>query len=97
MFEIRQTREYAAWFAALRDENAKARIDIRIRRVSLGNLGDVKFFDGIGELRLDYGPGYRIYFLKRGDVLVVLLCGGNKSTQAKDIKAAKVLAARWKE
>jgi putative addiction module killer protein len=95
--EIRQTREYATWYSRLRDVGAKARIDVRIRRMSLGNLGDVKFFGGIGELRIDYGPGYRVYFLKRGDVLIVLLCGGDKSTQASDIASAKTIAARWKE
>lgn len=69
----------------------------RIDRLALGNAGDSKFFDGIGELRIDYGPGYRVYFLPRGAVLVVLLCGGDKSTQAADIKAAKELAKAWKE
>ena len=97
MLEIRQTAEYALWFSKLRDVQAKARIDVRIRRVSLGNLGDAKFFDGIGELRIDFGPGYRIYFLKRGDVLVILLCGGDKSTQTADIRKARTLATKWKE
>jgi putative addiction module killer protein len=73
MFEIRQTEEYVRWFARLKDRTAKARIDVRIRRVSLGNLGDAKFFDGIGELRVDHGPGYRVYFLKREKVLIILL------------------------
>jgi putative addiction module killer protein len=97
MFEVRQTQEYSRWFAKLRDRTARARIDVRIRRISLGNIGDAKFFGGIGELRVDYGPGYRIYFLKRGEVLIILLCGGEKSTQAEDIKMAKFLAASWKD
>jgi putative addiction module killer protein len=97
MFEVRQTSEYSSWFARLRDANAKARIDVRIRRMSLGNLGDAKFFGGIGELRIDYGPGYRVYFVKRGDVLIILLCGGSKSTQTSDITLAKAIAARLKE
>ena len=97
MLEIRQTPEYALWFSKLRDGQAKARIDVRIRRMSLGTLGDAKFFDGIGELKIDFGPGYRIYFLKRGDVLVILLCGGDKSTQTADVRKAKTLVAKWKE
>lgn len=96
MFDVRQTPEYEAWFAKLRDRTAKARIDVRIRRLSLGNLGDAKFFEGIGELRIDHGPGYRVYFVRRGKVVVILLCGGDKSTQPADIKAAKAIAERLK-
>jgi putative addiction module killer protein len=93
MIEVRQTETYAGWFRRLRDENARARIDVRIRRLSLGNLGDVKAVgDGVRELRVDYGPGYRVYFVQRGDTLVILLCGGDKRTQEKDIRAAKQLA-----
>ncbi|CAN5619654.1 type II toxin-antitoxin system RelE/ParE family toxin [soil metagenome] len=93
MIEVRQTDTYAKWFKGLRDHNAKARIDIRIRRVSLGNFGDVKSVgEGVRELRVDYGPGYRIYLMQRGDALVLLLCGGDKRTQDKDIDAAKRLA-----
>jgi putative addiction module killer protein len=88
--EIRQTVEYSEWFAGLRDRVAKARIDIRIRRLSLGNPGDVKpVGDGVSELRVDYGPGYRVYFIQQGAVVIVLLAGGDKSTQGSDIKAAK--------
>ena len=97
MFEVRQTLEYEAWYRRLRDIGARARIDVRIRRASLGNLGDAKFFGGIGERRIDYVPGYRVYFLKRGDVLIVLLCGGDKSTQESDIALARTIAKRWKE
>ncbi|MGI2035677.1 type II toxin-antitoxin system RelE/ParE family toxin [Rhizobium panacihumi] len=98
MIEIRETAIYANWFSRLRDERAKARINMRIRRLSLGNAGDVKPVGrGISELRIDYGPGYRIYFVLRGQVLVILLCGGDKSTQKVDIAAAKSLAATLEE
>jgi len=93
MLEVRQTDTYADWFAGLRDRVAKTRIDIRIRRLSLGNAGDVKpVGEGVCELRVDYGPGYRVYFVKKGDRYVVLLAGGDKSSQAKDISRAKALA-----
>jgi putative addiction module killer protein len=98
VIEVRQTSEYATWFASLRDRLAKARIDIRIRRLSLGHLGDVKpVGEGISELRIDFGPGYRVYFVPRGSVLVMLLTGGDKSTQAQDIKKAKTLARNLEE
>ncbi|BDU52286.1 toxin, RelE family protein [Limnohabitans sp. INBF002] len=91
--EIRQTEHYVRWFAALRDRTARARIDIRIRRMSLGNLGDVKAVGaGVSELRIDYGPGYRIYFVQRGTQLVVLLAGGDKGSQSRDIAMAHELA-----
>lgn len=93
MIEIRQTDEYARWFAALHDRQARARIDARIRRLSLGNPGDVKpVGEGVSELRIDYGPGYRVYFVQRGQALVVLLAGGDKRTQSRDIKLAQALA-----
>lgn len=93
MFEVRQTAVYSEWFAGLRDRRAKVRIDIRIRRLSLGNPGDVKpVGEGISELRMDYGPGYRIYFVQQGDEFVVLLAGGDKSSQLNDIRRAKALA-----
>jgi putative addiction module killer protein len=89
VIEIRETSEYTAWFERLRDRMAKTRILIRIRRVSLGNFGDVKpVGDGVLELRIDYGPGYRVYFLRRGEALVVLLGGGDKRTQSRDIDRA---------
>ncbi len=94
MIEIRQTRDYAEWFAQLRDREAKARIDVRVRRLSLGNPGDVKpVGEGISELRISYGPGYRVYFVQRGTVVIVLLAGGDKRTQDRDIRRAKDLAA----
>lgn len=93
VLEIRQTEPYAAWFDGLRDKRATARINARLRRVSLGNLGDARpLGDGVSELRIDYGPGYRVYLVQRGPALVILLTGGDKSTQRKDIKRAKELA-----
>jgi putative addiction module killer protein len=93
MLEVRQTAVYAEWFAGLRDRQAKARIDIRIRRLSLGNPGDVKpVGEGVSELRVDYGPGYRVYFVRRGNEFVVLLAGGDKSSQDRDIRRTKDLA-----
>ena len=93
MLEIRETPAYATWFAALRDRTARARIDIRIRRLSLGNSGDIRpVGEGISELRIHYGPGYRVYLKKQGDTVVILLAGGDKSSQAKDIRLAKDLA-----
>ena len=93
MIEIRQTEVYASWFAKLRDRQARVRIDTRIRRLSLGNPGDVKpVGEGVSELRLDYGPGYRVYFVQRGPLLIILLAGGDKSTQSRDIQTALELA-----
>lgn len=91
--EVRQTDIFADWFAALRDRAARARITVRIRRLSLGNPGDVKpVGSGVSEMRIDYGPGYRVYFVARGSVLVILLCGGDKRTQDRDIERAIALA-----
>ena len=92
MIEVRQTSRFKDWFGGLRDTRAKDRIVARIRKVSLGLLGDVKFFDGIGELRIDYGPGYRVYFVKRGEALVILLAGGDKKSQRRDIRDALDMA-----
>lgn len=95
MVEIRQTEAYASWFAKLRDRQARARIDVRIRRLSLGNPGDVRpVGEGVSELRIDYGPGYRVYFVQRGSALVVLPAGGDKSTQDQDIRLALELVRR---
>jgi len=88
MIEVRKTAEFTDWFTGLRDVRAQARIRVRIDRLELGLLGDARFFDGIGELRIDYGPGYRLYFVKRGNTVIILLCGGDKRTQTKDIKRA---------
>ncbi len=89
VIEVRQTERYALWFKSLRDGIARIRIDIRVRRLSLGNAGDVKpVGSGVSELRIDYGPGYRIYFAKHGNDLIILLAGGDKSTQDQDIATA---------
>ncbi|MFI5020310.1 MAG: type II toxin-antitoxin system RelE/ParE family toxin [Alphaproteobacteria bacterium] len=91
--EVRQTDVFAAWFAALRDREARARITVRIRRLSLGNPGDVRpVGSGVSEMRIDHGPGYRVYFIRRGEMVVVLLCGGDKRTQDRDIARALELA-----
>ncbi|WP_152389045.1 type II toxin-antitoxin system RelE/ParE family toxin [Azotobacter salinestris] len=88
-----QTDTYSKWFSALRDARARARINARLRRVGLGALGDCKpVGEGVSELRIDYGPGYRVYFVQRGHELVILLAGGDKSSQDKDIKTAIKLA-----
>ena len=93
MVTVRQTEEYSSWFAKLRDQKARAKIDVRIRRLSLGNPGDVRpCGQGISELRVNYGPGYRVYYTRRGEMIVVLLCGGDKSSQDDDIAEAKRLA-----
>ncbi|MEO7623531.1 MAG: type II toxin-antitoxin system RelE/ParE family toxin [Gallionella sp.] len=93
MIEIRKTEKYAQWLDGLRDINARARIQIRVERLAAGNAGDVKSVgEGVSELRINYGPGYRVYFTKRGRELVILLAGGDKSTQASDIKTALRLA-----
>jgi len=95
MIEVRQTEVFSRWFKGLRDRQARARINARIRRLSLGNPGDVKpVGEGVSELRIDYGPGYRIYFVQRGQTLVILLAGGDKHTQDRDIKAALELARK---
>jgi putative addiction module killer protein len=91
--EIRQTEVYARWFDGLRDRRARARIDVRIRRLSLGNPGDVRpVGEGVSELRINYGPGYRVYFVQREQTLVILLAGGDKNTQDHDIRTALELA-----
>ena len=98
MVEIRQTETYKRWFDSLKDRNARMRIDIRIRRLSLGNFGDVKpVGEGVSEIRIDYGPGYRIYYLRKKNTVIILLLGGDKSTQSKDIQKAHELAQRVEE
>jgi putative addiction module killer protein len=93
VIEVRQTEQYARWFASLRDRAARVRIDVRIRRLSLGNPGDVKAVgEGVSELRIDYGPGYRVYFVQRGSEFILLLASGDKSSQDADIRVAKALA-----
>jgi len=92
VIEVRQTVAFLEWLRSLKDSRARERIARRIARVQAGLLGDAKFFDGIGELRVDHGPGYRVYFVRRGKVVIVLLCGGDKSTQRKDIERALEMA-----
>jgi putative addiction module killer protein len=92
MIDVQKTDAFAQWLGSLRDDRAAERIAMRIVRLQSGLMGDVKFFDGIGEMRIDYGPGYRLYFVQRGKTLVVLLCGGDKSSQGRDVKRAKMLA-----
>jgi putative addiction module killer protein len=93
VLEIRQTETYSQWFEGLRDRQARMRIDVRVRRLSLGNPGNVKpVGEGVSELRIDYGPGYRVYFVQRGQALVILLAGGDKRSQGRDIKTALELA-----
>ena len=93
MIEVRQTEIFARWLANLRDGRARARINARVRRLSIGNLGDAKSVGGgVLELRIDYGPGYRVYFVRRGEALVILVAGGDKRTQSQDIATAIKLA-----
>lgn len=92
MIEVRQSARFTEWLLRLRDIGGRARILARLARVRAGNLGDTKFFDGIGELRVDTGPGYRLYFVKRDNRVIVMLCGGDKSTQSKDIAMAIAMA-----
>ena len=93
MFQIQETEHFAKWLVDLRDVRAKARILARLDAVRLGNLGEVKSVGGgVSEMRIDVGPGYRVYFTRRQRVVVVLLSGGDKSTQAKDIASAKLMA-----
>lgn len=98
MIEIKQTETFRKWRTRLKDERIRGLIASRLDRLAFGHAGDVEpVGQGISELRFRYGPGYRIYFQMRGDTIIVLLCGGDKSTQAKDIKAAKRMADEWSE
>ena len=98
MHELKQTETFRKWRLQLKDERTRAVIASRLDRLAFGNVGDANpVGEGVSELRIDYGPGYRIYFQKRGNSFVVLLCGGDKSTQSKDIRTAKRLAKQWSE
>jgi putative addiction module killer protein len=93
MIEIRETERFSTWLAGLRDGVMRARIAARIRRLALGNPGDVRpVGEGVSELRIDLDPGYRVYFVQRGAVLIVLLCGGDKRSQSRDIRIARDMA-----
>lgn len=96
MIEIIKHARFDKWISTLRDDRAVARIAVRLDRLALGNPGDVEpVGDGISELKINYGPGYRVYYLSHGPLIVVLLCGGDKSTQAKDVVAAKDIAKEY--
>ena len=98
MIDLKQTETFRKWRMRLRDERARGLIASRLDRLAYGHIGDVEpVGQGISEMRIHYGPGYRIYFQRRGNTIIVLLCGGDKSTQSKDIKTAKRLASEWSE
>ena len=98
MLVVCQTDAFARWFLKLRDRHARARVDVRIRRLQLGNPGDVRpAGEGVSELRIDYGPGYRVYFVEPSPEEVLLLVGGEKRTQEQDIKKARKMARRIQE
>jgi putative addiction module killer protein len=92
MNTVRQTAEFEIWLNGLADKAAVRRIVMRLVRVEAGLMGDVKYFSGIGELRVDHGPGYRLYFVRRGKTVIILLCGGDKSSQKRDIARAVTMA-----
>ncbi|WP_332700944.1 type II toxin-antitoxin system RelE/ParE family toxin [Devosia sp.] len=97
MFEIIEDPAFSAWLTKLKDTQAKAKIAGRIQRLAHGLAGDVEpVGEGVSELRVHIGPGYRVYFVRQGATVIVLLCGGDKSSQVRDIKAAKALARQWK-
>lgn len=95
MYEVQKTDEFNTWLSALGDQKAVAKIASRIERLGLGNPGDVKpVGEGVSEMRLTYGPGYRVYYRQTGKKIILILCGGDKSTQENDIKRAKEIAAQ---
>ncbi len=97
MLRVLKSATFETWFTGLRDRQAQARINARIRRLSLGNPGDVKpVGSGVGEMRIDYGPGYRVYYLQHGKTLVLICCGGDKRSQDADIERAIEIAKDWK-
>ncbi len=97
MPNIVQSRTFTRWVDNLRDRRAVARIQARLRNVSLGNFGDVAAVgDGVSRMRIHYGPGYRLYFIREDDTVIVLLCGGDKDSQQQDIVQAKRIAAQWR-
>ena len=98
MTEILRSSTFSGWLLKLADSRARMRIQVRIDRMADGNFGDVKAIgEGLSEARIDYGPGYRIYFMQQGTQLVILLCGGDKSSQTRDIKQARLIAKSWQE
>jgi putative addiction module killer protein len=98
MFELRETATFTRWLKRLTDVRARTAIVARLNRLEYGHVGDAKpVGDGISELRIHFGPGYRVYFQRRGSQVILLLCGGDKGSQDRDIAAAKVLARSWSE
>jgi len=96
--QVRRTEEFASWLSGLRDKQGRAKILARIDRLEDGNPGKTRSAGaGVVEMKIDFGPGYRVYYIQRGQRLILLLCGGDKGTQANDIKRAKALAAQWVE
>lgn len=96
MLSVRLTQEFQAWLDGLRDQKAQVRIAARLRLAEAGNLGDWKPVGGkVSEMRVDFGPGYRLYFTRRGNILIVILAGGEKSSQARDIKRAQQILKEW--
>lgn len=96
--KLKQTETFRKWWTKLKDERARGAIFARLDRLAFGHTGDVApVGQGISELRIHYGPGYRVYFQRRGETIIVLLCGGDKGTQDKDIKTAKRLAEEWSD
>ncbi len=98
MIELKQTETFRKWWTRLKDKRAVGVIFVRLDRLAYGRAGEAApVGEGISELRIHYGPGYRVYFQRRGNTVIVLLCGGGKSAQAKDIKTAKRLVETWSE
>jgi putative addiction module killer protein len=98
MFELKQTETFRDWWTRLRDERGRGLITSRLNRLAYGHTGDVApVGEGISELRINFGPGYRVYFRKHGKTIIILLCGGDKGSQAKDIKKARKLAEEWSD
>jgi putative addiction module killer protein len=98
MFELKQTETFSKWFAKLRDVRAVTAITLRLARLAYGHAGDAEpVGKGVSELRIHYGPGYRVYFQRRGETIIVLLCGGDKGSQARDIETALRLSNEWNE
>lgn len=98
MVELLRTADFDKWLSRLKDGRAVARIADRLDRLAMGNPGDVKpVGEGVSELRIAYGPGYRVYFLQKGSIVILLLCGGDKGSQSRDIKNANALAEKWKD
>jgi putative addiction module killer protein len=98
VLEVVQSATFVRWLSKLADRQARSRVLVRLKRLATNNAGDVKpVGQGVSEMRIDYGPGYRVYFMQRGQVVILLLCGGTKSTQQADIKRAIEIAKTWRD